>query len=392
MRIDTRTSSCRAAVIAISLLLVGAVFLTAGDCWASKRVKLQFQPGWAPAGVDEASVQSQVVQRFQDHFGFAGTNMYVFTNCNTTDYDKRILINTEKPAEDCVVGSHVVCKSDNYVYGGTIKSAFANTPGLLNSAGVARVVARTAAHEAGHHWGQDHPPNDGANATNTMGRPSMSGRVNTDSGFSSAQKTEMASYINSTKNKGDAGGDDHLNSVATVFGQYPDTYGDIGDDGSHFTVVTTLGGDINLYEFGWMNVYGVFVPKIQPGFASDVVSMFCKYEIDFAIRHIVTGEVYTASGGWAVVGFQNPIPPEMSSCPVVEKPYYATVSVDFPSQGFFATLDALPTNPTCGFMYLQDTFPGTSAVREWGVLILAVLLVGYAAWRISRRLKLAPAR
>lgn len=369
---------------AIVVLVVAAVLVMSGDCLAAKRVKLEFEPGWAPAGVDEGNVQSQVVQRFQNHFSFAGGNIYVFTNCNTTNFDKKVLIKDDRHApDDWVVGKHHVCASTNHVYGGTFKSAFNNSPGLMNSTSVARVIARTAAHEVGHHWGQDDQNGD---PTDTMGRPGLGPRVTTDAGFTTAGKTEMASYINSTKNKADAAGPDELNSVATVFGEYATT-GEIIDDADHYNAVTTIEGDISLYEVGWMNPYGVFVPKIQPGIPTELVSMFCGYEIDFALRNPVTEEIFTASAGLAVVGFENPISPEVSSCPVVQKPYYATMHVDFPGQGVFITFDTLPTNPTCGFMFLQDTFPETNTFREWGILVLAVLLVGYATWRISRRLR-----
>lgn len=369
-------------------LLVGALLFVSGDCLAAKRVKLEFEPGWAPSGVDEGSVQSQVVQRFQNHFGFAGANMYVFTNCNTTSFDKKVVIKDDRHApDDWVVGKHAVCASTNYVYGGTFKSAFNNTPAMMNSTSVARVIARTAAHEVGHHWGQDHPPNDHSNTTNLMGRPGLGARVNTDAGFSSAQKTEMASYINSTKNKADAGGGDQFQSIATVFGEYEPTTGDIGDDAEQFTALVEVEGDISAYEIGWMNPYGVFVPKIQPGIATDAISMFCGYQIDFALRDPVTEEIFTASAGHAVLGFENPIPPEVSSCPVVQNPYYATAHVDFPAQGVFITLDTLPTNPTCGFIIAADAQPETSTVREWGILILAVLLIGYAAWRLTYRFR-----
>ncbi len=372
------------------LLLVGALIFVAGDCLAAKRVKLEFEPGWAPSGVDEASVGSQVVQRFQSHFSFAGGNMYVFTNCNTTSFDKKVVIKDERHApDDWVVGEHAVCASTNYVYGGTFKSAFNNTPAMMNSTSVARVIARTAAHEVGHHWGQDHPPNDHSNTTNIMGRPGLGERVSTDAGFSSAQKTEMASYINSTKNKADAGGGDEFQTIATVFGEYEPTSGDIGDDANHFTSLVNVEGDISVFEIGWMNPYGVFVPKVQPGITTDAISMFCGYQINFALRDPATGQIFTASDGHAVIGFENAIPPEVSSCPVVENPYYATLHVDFPAQGVFITLDTMPTNPTCGFIFVQDTYPETSTVREWGILVLAALLIGYASWRLSSRLRSA---
>jgi len=87
----------------------------------------------------------------------------------------------------------------------------------------------------------------------------------------------------------------------------------------------------------------------------------------------------------------NEISPYESSCPVVENPYFGTAQVNFgPPLGVTVVMDAMPLNPTSGFIARKDMLTGMPSVREWGVVVLAILLIGYAGWRVTRRFKAAP--
>jgi hypothetical protein len=306
----------------------------------------------------------------------------------STSFDKKIIVKDDR--HGWVVGHHFVCNSTNYVYGGTFKTAFNNSPGLLNDTALARAVARTAAHEAGHHGGLD---DDGKDPSNTMGRPGLGPRVVTDSGFSTAAKTELASWVNGTSNKADAGlaADDFGDALVSVFGEYTTTE-EIIDDADHFNATVEILGDMSDYELGWMNIYDGFVPKVSHAVVMDTVSMFCGFEIELAIRNVFTDQVFLASEFAAPPLFSNPIPAPMSSCPVVSADYFGTVIVDFPPLGIQVVMDAMPHNPTCGFLAYKDAFPdhGVPTVREWGIVVLAMLLIGYVVWRFSRRFKHSP--
>lgn len=391
MESPCHSSPCRVAWIGVAALLAAVLLLSPTDCPAGKNIKIEFEPGWAPAGVDEGNLQDQVVARLKSQFGFGGADVNVFTNNNTTTFHKKVIYKAAR--NGWTVGHHFVCKSTNYVYGGTFKTAFANSPALLNSTAAARVYARTGAHEVGHHYGQDDKNGD---AGDTMGRPGLGPRVNTESGFSGAAKTEMMTYFRTTdKNKADATVADafmHPENIVAVFGNYPEAPGEIIDDANCFNAVVTI-TDATLYEFGWINIYGEFVPKIQVGIPSEVVTMFCGYEMDIALRSEETGMIFPASEFAAPPLYMNPIPAPESSCPIVDEDYFGTVQIDFPPLGVSVIMDALPLSPTSGFMRRgEEEPPGMPSVREWGVVILAMLLVGYAAWRLSRRLRTARAK
>jgi hypothetical protein len=378
----------KAVSLTFAALLLAGILLFPSDCLAVKNIKIVFEPGWAPAGVDEGNLQDQVVARMRSQLGFGGTNVNIFTNNNTTSFHKEVIFKAAR--NGWVVGHHFVCKSTNYVYGGTFKTAFANTPALLNSTAAARVYARTGVHEVAHHYGQD---DDGTDPTDPMGRPGLGARVNTPATFKPAAQTEMMTYFRTTaRNKADANLKDELltdESIIAVFGSYPEAEGEIIDDANCFNAEVTVSDPT--YEFGWINIYGDFVPKIAEGIGSEVVTMFCGYQMDLALRNVLTGQVFPASTSAAPPIYLNPIPAGESSCPIVDHEYYGRVQINF-AMGVIVTMDTFTLNPTSGFIARKHTVSSIPSVREWGVVILALLLIGYAVWRLSRKVRLAQAK
>jgi hypothetical protein len=213
----------------------------------------------------------------------------------------------------------------------------------------------------------------------------LGARARTDASFSTGAQAEMLSYLKTcTKNKADAGVQDCESSVAAVFGSHP--VGLDPEDQTYFEALVTVHGIIGQYEFGWMNIYGDFVTKVTAPTPEESITLFCEYVMDFAFRDVATGEVFSACAGFAAPPeYSNPIPAENSTCPIVDEDYYSTVFLNFPGIGMSVTINALPYSTTSGFISYSQ-LPGNGKVptiREWGVLVLVIVLAFYGIWRAS---------
>jgi len=369
-------------LLAVMLL---AAFCFPPDAMAYKKLVIEFQPGWCPPGVNSNAVKSMIIANVKSYYSFAGTLFSVATN--GTDFHKKLIVNAQAPGNDA--GYEPRCVSTGYVYGGTYKSAFANSTNFLNSSAIARAIGIAVAHEAGHHFGAKHNSNPGVMQENPY--PTLGDDIITNKSFLGTNQSIMMTYMRSTsRNKTDPGGNKDLEcNFAMVFGYHPEDPNIIEKEPYSMEVHAVFTGNAN-YDFGWLNPYGEFISQVPAGADETDLTFLGDDRVPFAVRDINTDQVFPV-GQYGFPTFLIPIDPSQSQVPVVSVPYYAQAQIDMPSLGVTIFLDCLPYSPTNGFLCEEELEPqGGPGLMQWGVAALLMLLAAYAVWKVKSRRSAVP--
>ena len=134
-------SKRRSLFLTLSVLVLAGIAFAPPTVFAYKKVVIEFEPGWCPPGVNSNAVKSQIIAGVNGYYSWAGTLFSLATV--GTDFHKKLIVKDEAGS----AGWEPRCVSTGYVYGGTYKTAFANSSNFLNSTAVGRAIGIAAAHE-----------------------------------------------------------------------------------------------------------------------------------------------------------------------------------------------------------------------------------------------------
>jgi hypothetical protein len=383
------------------LTILGLAFLVPGPARAIKYEVVVFDPNWQPPpGVysgGRAQATGAILDHIQSNFAFAGTTIQVGSQAPaSTGANDRV--NTVKfiPSNSTAFFSHhgdddwktaawgvTYDNETHYVFGGDFNKAAA----LNNSSAYTRAAAGTAAHELGH----------GLNATHTGNKSdkrcsaaSAAEKAGTNRDFTDGNQARMKAAASAG---GAVPGHRGKESITIVYSQLPTTADPLEIQEEKWYVNVTFEILSAEWDFGYLNAAGNFIDLGDIDSFFDV-QLFGGVAYEFAVRNKAdeTAIYALSTSGQANLGGAL-YPPELAVAPPMspaDAPYFGQANLIFntmmgPVQVFLSA-----EGPNNGFAKLQSN-SNIPVLQNWGMILLVLILLAFAAYRIHSRMKRAVA-
>ena len=382
------------------LTILGLVFMAPAPAQAIKYEVVVFDPNWQPPpGVysgGRAQATAAILDHIQSNFAFAGTTIQVGSQAPaSTGANDRV--NTVKfvPSNSTAFFSHrgdadwktaawgvTYGKDEHYVFG----SNFNNSPALNNSSAYTRAAAGTAGHELGHGLNASHT---GIMSEKMCSAATAGEKAATDRNFSPGNQARMKSAASAG---GAAPGARGKESITVVYSQLPATADPLKIQEEKWYVNATFEILNSQWDFGYLNTAGNFIVLGDIDSFFDV-QLFGGVTYEFALRNkLDPTNIYALSTSGQAVLSGLAYPPEQAVAPPMspaDGPYFGQVDLIFNTM-----MGPVPVTMFAGtgngFAKLQ-LYSNIPVLQNWGMILLVLILLAFAAYRIRTRTKKAVA-
>lgn len=384
----------------VLVLLLAASMLYPADSCAVKYELVQFNPSFnPPPGVfsgGRSQATGMILSHIRSNFDFAGTTIQVVSTVGATNAGDQVnTIRYVGSNSTAFISSRLGRPYTSACWGCQFRSSpqtgfvfggeFNSDPAMNNSSAYARAAGATGAHEAGH----------GLNATHTTGGSDKmkKGSTGTEKAVTERDFTPgNTARILSAVRAGTAA----PKKVATkerITCVFAHNELGVGPPPSipwwedPFTMRLDYLMDNFDFEFGYINHVDNFIllgPEV-----GGLAEIRGGGDYEFAVRSVVDPTQVFAISDW---GFSNVtgtiIPPEESVAPVVAEPYFNAMMLDFFTPMGSVHVDVYAEGMN-GFLK-PPISGGIPTLQHWGMILLLLILMGFAVYRI--RMKAVRAR
>lgn len=376
--------SKRVILLFTAIVLAVAVFYPVNS-YGVKYELVQFDPNWQPPpGVfsgGRSQATGMIMSEIRSNFGFAGSTIRVVSQVGATNAGDQVNTIRYLPSNSTsFIGRRMGRSYTSACYGcnwpsrpatGFVFGSQFNDPAFNNSSAYARAAGQTGAHEAGHGLNASHT----TIMTEKMKDGSTPGqKAGTKRHFSPGNQERMTSAVRAGGSHPATGGKE---SVTLVF-----SHDELGRDPLEtledpFTMVVEFVNSNSAWQLGYMNDVGEFTPLTA--LPTGTFQLKGGRSFEFAVRNVMDpSQVFTLSASGAAIMSGMLQDPANALVPLMSDPYFSQVMMDFltPMGPVHMELYAQGTN---GFAKIPQVIP---TLQYWGMILLLLILMGFAIYRL----------